>query len=119
MKISVIVRTCNRPDFLEQSLCSVELQTHTDWEVIIFDDGDSVKNFKIVNEFKKRNPLNLVTYYSSGGDYFLFRNSWILAPRISQGQVMVRLDDDDILDAESLSFIDKVFTQTPDLEFAY
>jgi len=119
MKISVIVRTCNRPDFLEQSLCSVELQTHTDWEVIIFDDGDSVKNFKIVNEFKKRNPSNLVTYYSSGGDYFLFRNSWILAPRISQGQVMVRLDDDDILDTEALSFIDKVFTNTPDLDFAY
>jgi len=46
MKISVIVRTCNRPDFLEQSLCSVELQTHTDWEVIIFDDGDSVKTSK-------------------------------------------------------------------------
>lgn len=119
MKISVIVRTCDRPEFLEQSLCSVELQTHTDWEVIVFDDGDGYKNFKIVNEFKNRNPSNLVTYYSSGQSYFLFRNSWILAPRISQGQVMVRLDDDDILDTEALSFIDTTFTNTPDLDFAY
>lgn len=119
MKISVIVRTCNRPDFLEQSLCSVELQTHTDWEVIVFDDGDSYQNFKIVNEFKSRNPSNLITYYSSGTSYFLFRNSWIIAPRISQGQVMVRLDDDDILDSTALEFISKVFTETPDLDFAY
>ena len=119
MKISVIVRTCNRPDYLEQALTSVQLQTHKDWEVIVFDDGDSPKILNIVTEFKKKNPNNLVTYYSSGNSYFLFRNSWILAPRISQGQVMVRLDDDDILDSEALEFIDKVFTQTPELDFAY
>ena len=37
MKISVIVRTYNRPDLLKEALASVQLQSHTDWEVIIFD----------------------------------------------------------------------------------
>ena len=119
MKISVIVRTCNRPDFLEQALCSVELQTHTDWEVIVFDDGDSSQNQKIVNEFKERNPFKRVVYYTEGGKYFLFKNSWLIAPKLSEGELMIRLDDDDILDTETLEFIDKVFIQTPELDFAY
>ena len=119
MKVSVIVRTCNRPDFLEQALCSIQLQTHKDWEVIVFDDGDNQKNQKVVNEFKLRVPNNIVTYINSGPSYYLFKNSWKISPKIAQGEVMVRLDDDDILDSEALSFIAKVFTETPDLDFAY
>ena len=119
MKVSVIVRTCNRPDFLEQALCSVQLQTHKDWEVIVFDDGDNPKNQKAVNEFKLRVPNNKVTYINSGGAYHLFKESWKIAPMISEGEVMIRLDDDDILDSEALSFVDKVFTETPQLDFAY
>lgn len=119
MKISVIVRTYNRPDFLEQALTSIQLQTHTDWEVIVFDDGDSIKNQEIVNQFKNRNPENRIVYYTEGEKYFLFKNSWLIAPKLSEGEVMIRLDDDDILDIETLEFIDNVFTQTPDLDFAY
>jgi glycosyltransferase involved in cell wall biosynthesis len=119
MKISVIVRTCNRPDFLEQALTSVQLQTHKDWEVIVFDDGDSSKNQKVVNEFKLRVPHNKVTYINSGGAYHLFKESWKIAPKISEGEVMIRLDDDDILDSDTLEFVDMVFTQTPNLDFAY
>lgn len=119
MKISVIVRTCNRPDFLEQALCSIELQTHKDWEVIVFDDGDNINNQKIVNDFKQRHPLKRVIYYTEGGEYFLFKNSWLIAPKLSHGDLMFRLDDDDILDTEALEFADKVFTQTPELDFAY
>ena len=118
MKISVIVRTCSRPDFLEQALTSIQLQTHKDWEVIVFDDGDNSENQKIVNEFKSRTD-NLVTYINSGKSYHLFKESWKIAPRISSGEVMIRLDDDDILDSETLEFVSKVFTETPDLDFAY
>ena len=87
MKISVIVRTCSRPDFLEQALTSIQLQTHKDWEVIVFDDGDNSENQKIVNEFKSRTD-NLVTYINSGKSYHLFKESWKIAPRISSGEVM-------------------------------
>jgi len=118
MKVSVIVRTCNRPDFLEQALASIQLQTHTDWEVIVFDDSDDSKNQAIVNDFKDRTD-NLVTYVTSGKSYHLFKESWKIAPKISSGEIMIRLDDDDILDFECLEFITKVFEETPDLDFAY
>lgn len=118
MKVSVIVRTCSRPDFLEQALTSIQLQTHKDWEVIIFDDGDNSLNQKIVNEFKDRTD-NLVTYINSGKQYHLFKESWKMAPKIANGEIMIRLDDDDLLDFECLEFVSKVFTETPDLDFAY
>jgi len=118
MKISIIVRTCNRPDFLEQALTSIQLQTHKDWEVIIFDDGDSKLNQQIVNEFKERTD-NLVTYINSGKQYHLFKESWKIAPKIASGEVMIRLDDDDLLDSECLDFVSMIFKETPDLDFAY
>ena len=58
MKISVIVRTYNRPDLLKQALASVQLQSHTDWEVIIFDDSASDVNFNIYKQFKSENQNN-------------------------------------------------------------
>jgi glycosyltransferase involved in cell wall biosynthesis len=119
MKISVIVRTCNRPEFLQEALLSIELQTHKDWEVIIFDDGDSSENQEIINLFKLNNPSKRVIYYNEGGKRFLFKESWIIAPKLSNGDLMIRLDDDDILDTECLEFVSKVFSETPDLDFAY
>ena len=118
MKISVIVRTYKRPEFLEQALTSIQLQTHKDWEVIIFDDGDSSLNQKIVNGFKERTN-NLVTYINSGKEHHLFKESWKIAPKIANGEVMIRLDDDDLLHSECLEFVSMIFSETPDLDFAY
>jgi GT2 family glycosyltransferase len=58
MKVTVIVRTYNRPEFLKQALTSIQLQTHKDWEVIIFDDGATDINFDVYKKFKSNNNLN-------------------------------------------------------------
>jgi glycosyltransferase involved in cell wall biosynthesis len=118
MKITVIIRTFSRPDFLAQALASVELQSHKDWEVIVFDDGDEPKNQSTVKNFRDRNS-NPVTYINSANPHYLYKKSWFIAPRISEGEVMIRLDDDDILDRECLEFISRVFTETPELDFSY
>jgi 1-acyl-sn-glycerol-3-phosphate acyltransferase len=47
MKVTVVVRTCNRPEFLKEALVSIQLQTHNDWEVLIFDDSASDENISI------------------------------------------------------------------------
>ena len=39
MKYSIIVPVFNRPDEVEELLCSLTRQTFTDFEVIIVEDG--------------------------------------------------------------------------------
>lgn len=119
MKVSVIVRTCNRPQFLKEALLSVELQTHSDWEVLIFDDGGYDENYNIFRVFKNRNPNKRIVYISSKEPYDLFRNSWLIAPDISYGEIMVRLDDDDILAPDTLEFLSVTYEKNPELDFSY
>lgn len=119
MKVTVVVRTYNRPEFLKEALVSIQLQTHTDWEVLIFDDAASVENFSIYNKFKDINPDKRVMYITTKQSYDLFQSSWLIAPDLAEGEIMVRLDDDDLLAEDALQFLSETYTNNPELEFSY
>lgn len=119
MKVTVVVRTYDRPDFLKEALLSIQLQSHKDWEVLIFDDAASVTNFEIYKKFKTANKDKRVLYLTSQQSYDMFQNSWIIAPDLAEGDIMVRLDDDDILAEDSLEFISDVYQRNPELDFSY
>ena len=119
MKVTVVVRTYNRPEFLKEALVSIQLQTHTDWEVLIFDDAASVENFSIYNKFKDINPDKRVMYITTKQPYDLFQSSWLIAPDLAEGEIMVRLDDDDLLAEDALQFLSETYTNNPELEFSY
>lgn len=119
MKVTVVVRTNDRPELLKEALVSIQLQTHTDWEVILFDDSALDENFRIYNKFKSDNLDKRIVYITSKSAYDMFKNSWLLAPDLSYGEIMVRLDDDDILVEDALEFISEIYTQNPELDFSY
>jgi glycosyltransferase involved in cell wall biosynthesis len=119
MKVTVVVRTYNRPEFLKEALVSIQLQTHTDWEVLIFDDAASVENFSIYNKFKDTNTDKRIMYITTKKSHDLFQNSWLLAPDLAEGEIMVRLDDDDLLAEDALEFLSNTYTKNPELEFSY
>jgi glycosyltransferase involved in cell wall biosynthesis len=119
MKVTAIIRTCNRPEYLKEALVSIQLQTHKDWEVIIFDDGATEINFLIYKTFKKANPNNKVMYITTGDAYDLFKNSWLIAPDIAGGEIMVRVDDDDILATDTFEFISEIYYKNTELDFSY
>ena len=119
MKVTVIVRTYNRPEFLKQALASIQLQTHTDWEVLIFDDGATDINFDVYKKFKSDNKNKRVIYLSAGEARGLYRRSWLLAPDLADGEIMVRLDDDDLLAEDALEFLSNTYEKNPELEFSY
>lgn len=119
LKISVIVRTYSRQKFLIRSLKSIEIQTYNNWEVIIYDDSGSLDNLKIVNEFKSRNKDKRVVYITSFTPLDLFKKSWKQSIYDSEGDILVRLDDDDILDFESLEYINFIYSENPGLDFSY
>jgi glycosyltransferase involved in cell wall biosynthesis len=119
MKVTVVVRTYNRPEFLKEALVSIQLQTHTDWEVLIFDDAASVENFTIYNKFKDTNSDKRIMYITTKQSHDLFKNSWLMAPDLAEGEIMVRLDDDDLLAEDALQFLSETYTNNPELEFSY
>lgn len=50
-KISVIIPTYNRAHIIKDALESVLMQTYSNWECIIIDDGSTDNSEKIINEF--------------------------------------------------------------------
>ena len=119
MKVTVIVRTYNRPEFFKQALASIQLQTHNDWEVLIFDDGATDINFDVYKKFKSDNTDKRVLYISAGEARGLYRKSWLMAPDLADGEIMVRLDDDDLLAEDALEFLSNTYEKNPELEFSY
>jgi glycosyltransferase involved in cell wall biosynthesis len=119
MKITIVVRTHSRPDFLKEALVSIDLQTHKDWEVLLFDDAASDINFEIYKSFKNRNLDKRIMYITTGIDYDMFQNSWLMSPDLANGELIVRLDDDDILAEDALEFISHTYERNPELEFSY
>ena len=119
MKVTVVVRTYNRPNLLREALASIFLQTHSDWEVLIFDDSASIDNFKIYNDFKSLCGDNRVMYITTKKEHDMFGNSWLIAPDLAEGEIMVRLDDDDLLAEDALEFLVDTYTKNPELEFSY
>jgi len=116
---SVILRTFNRPDFLKESLLSVQMQTHEDWEVIIFDDGGSLESFSIFSKFKELNPGHRIVYVTSKTSREFFKSSWQQSFHLSMGDLIVRLDDDDLLTQDSLSSLNQIYLDHPKLDFSY
>jgi glycosyltransferase involved in cell wall biosynthesis len=119
MKVTIVVRTYKRPLFLKEALASIHLQTHKDWEVLIFDDGGLSETFSIYKNFKKENKDKRILFFSSNQPYYYFKESWKIAPKISEGEIMVRLDDDDLLSVDSLEYLSNTYTEHKDLDFSY
>ena len=119
MKVTVVVRTNNRPSLLKEALMSIFLQTHLDWEVLIFDDSASIENFKIYNDFKSLAGDRRIMYITTRESYDLFKNSWLISPDLANGEIIVRLDDDDILLNDALEFLVETYKNNPELDFCY
>ena len=56
-KVSVIVRTCNRPAVLRETLISIREQTYPKIEVVIVEDGQDLSRQMIESEFSDLNIL--------------------------------------------------------------
>ena len=119
MKVTVVVRTYNRQKFLEEALVSIELQTHNNWEVILFDDGADNNNFEIYKKFKLRNPSKRIVYFTTNTQRELFSKSWLISPDLAEGEIIVRLDDDDLLVRDSLEFLVNLYTKNCELDFSF
>lgn len=114
--VSIIVPMYNTENYIEAFILSVQMQTETNWELLIIDDGSSDKSIEIVKAYSavddrihllKRNrlPKGSVTCRNIGQEY-------------CNGKYFMHLDSDDVLATFALEQRVKFMNEHPDVDFA-
>ncbi len=88
--VSVIVRTCQRPEVLRVALCSLENQTYKNLEVVVVEDGDNVSEELLKKEFSNLNYI-----YKCTGEKVGRSRVGNIALELAGGEYLNFLDDDD------------------------
>lgn len=90
--VSIIVRTCNRPHILRETLESIRRQTYPNIEVVVAEDGANTAQEMLETEFSDMNIR-----YASTGERKGRTVVGNLALSMASGVYMNFLDDDDVL----------------------
>ena len=102
-KISVIIPTKNRANYLAHTIESALNQNYDDYEIIISDNFSNDNTKDIVEKFKSKK----IKYYKSEKE--LSRTeSWNFALSKANGDYITFLGDDDSLCKNSITLLDKI-----------
>ena len=97
MKISIIVTTYNRENFLKETIKSILDQTYVDFELIVIDNNSNYDFFKLIDSFCDD---RILAYQNENrGIIAINRNFGI---KKAKGQYIAFCDDDDIWEKNKL-----------------
>lgn len=89
--VSIIVRTCNRPDTLRETLISIRNQYYKNIEIVVVEDGPNVSEQLLKDEFSDLNYQ-----YISNGKQTGRSHAGNIGLEIAKGEYFNFLDDDDL-----------------------
>lgn len=112
--VSVLIRTCNRPNVLRESLISIRNQTYPNIEVVIVEDGNDVSRNMIEDEFKDLNIVYKATVEKVGRCI-----AGNLAMEIANGDYLNFLDDDDLFFSDHIEVLINQILKNPGYKAAY
>lgn len=104
----------NGEKFLTDCIESILSQTYNDFEIIIIDDKSSDNSIKIINEF---NDIRLKTF-SNISNLGLAR-TLNKAIDLSCNDVIVRIDQDDLMEPNRLSVLNNIFRGNPETKIIF
>jgi glycosyltransferase involved in cell wall biosynthesis len=94
MRVSILIPTCNRVDYLRESLVSARSQTHRDIEILVSDDGSTDGTGDYVRSVGEMDPrVRLLMGNPSPG---IFTNINFLVSGARGGAFCILADDDRI-----------------------
>ena len=98
--VSIIVRTCNRPDVLRETLISLRHQTYPNLEIVVVEDGYNSAAAMIEREFS---DLNI--HYQALMPHVGRSAAGNTAMRLAKGEYFNFLDDDDLFFADHVEVL--------------
>lgn len=99
--VSVVVPVYNVEEYLADCINSILEQTHSDFEIILVDDGSTDSSSEIVNEFAMRFE-NIHAVHQENQGLGGARNTGL---KIAKGEFVIFVDSDDLLPTRSLEFL--------------
>ena len=102
MKISVIMLTHNREDYVKNMIEDILDQTYVDFEFVIIDNGSADQSGKIADEYAQRDSRIRVLHLDKPYGIGFGRNVGL---RNSRGRYVAFVDDDDRAEKDFLEFL--------------
>ncbi|MBX3671879.1 MAG: glycosyltransferase family 2 protein [Burkholderiales bacterium] len=99
-KVSILIRTVNRPAWLREALASCAHQTWENLEVVVVEDGEPASR-PVVDEFRGRLDLR----YEATGERAGRARAGNRALALATGEWLNFLDDDDVLFADHVEVL--------------
>lgn len=106
--VSIIVRTCGRPDVLRETLKSLANQTYPHFEIVLVEDGVESASEMAAKEFK---DLNII--YKSTGTRVGRSKVGNLGMELAHGKYLNFLDDDDLFFADHIETLTAALLSSP------
>ena len=114
MKVSICIAVYNSENTIRQTLTSIQNQTHQDFEVIIVDDHSTDNTANIVmNEFCIRDDRFKLYVNCTVEKY---QDAHNLSYEYATGEILFRVDGDDILMPDYLEYHINFFNEHPDID---
>lgn len=113
-KVSILVRTCARPDTLRETLLSLRAQIYGNMEIVVVEDGPDCASQMIRKEFP---DMNIV--YRATGERRGRSAAGNLAMELATGEYFNFLDDDDLFFADHVQTLTAALQRHPEYKVAY
>ena len=113
-QVSVIIPVYNGERYISQAIDSVLSQTHSNYEMIIVDDGSTDNTYQIIQHYiEKCQDPDLIRYiFQSNQGVAAARNQGI---QTAKGELIALLDQDDVFLPEKLAHQVACFETYPDV----
>ena len=108
--VSILIRTCQRPDVLRTALVSVRSQTYSNIQVVVVEDGENTAEKLLKTEFSDLNYIFEATGKKVGRCV-----SGNRAMELASGEYFNFLDDDDALFPEHVECLIHALTEGEEL----
>jgi O-antigen/teichoic acid export membrane protein len=107
--VSVLLANYNYERFLPAALDSLLLQTYTNWQAIICDDGSTDHSVQVLEQYCQRDPRIQFIQKSNGGQNSAYNACY----REVRGEIICLLDADDAFDLHKLQQVVDAFLANP------
>jgi glycosyltransferase involved in cell wall biosynthesis len=96
--VSVIIPVYNQKKYLTETIDSVLLQTYSDFELILINDGSSDNSSQIIERAAEKDPRIVAIHTTNQGKPKAINQ----AATVAKGEILAFMDHDDIMNPERL-----------------